>query len=129
MSLEEILQAEQSFVDAAARAKAAGFDAVTLHAAHDYLLAQFLSPLYNKRTDQYGGTLENRARMLIETIALCKKRLGSAVPVIVRISADEYVKGGRTIEESVELAKLLEQAGADAIDVTGCVPTGKEQTE
>lgn len=76
MSLEEILQAEQSFVDAAARAKAAGFDAVTLHAAHDYLLAQFLSPLYNKRTDQYDGTLENRARMLIETIALCKKGWG-----------------------------------------------------
>ncbi len=123
LTVPEIERIEEQFVEAACRAKTAGFDAVTLHAAHGYGLAQFLSPLYNKREDQYGGSLENRARIVTEIIHKCKKRLGRAYPVMVRYSIHEFCLGGTEITQAVQLAKLFERAGADALDLSSGVPS------
>ncbi|MBQ0026596.1 MAG: FAD-dependent oxidoreductase [Lachnospiraceae bacterium] len=122
-TVEEIHGVQNQFIKTAELAKYAGFDAVTLHATHGYLIAQFLSPLYNRRTDEYGGSVENRFRFLKEIIGGIKEKNGKNYPVIVRFSADEYIEGGRTIEESIELARLSEQAGADAIDISAAVPS------
>lgn len=122
LGIDGIGRIQKEFVDAAVRVKRAGFDAVTLHAAHGYLLAEFLSPLYNRRGDRYGGSLENRARFLLETVQQIREAVGPSFPVMVRYSATEWVKGGREIEESVELAKMMERAGVDALDLSSCVP-------
>ena len=100
----------------------AGFDAITLHGTHGYLIAEFLSPLYNKREDEYGGCLENRTRFLREIVEKCKRRLGNDYPIMVRISTDEYIEGGRTAGETIELAKEIEKMGIAAIDLSCCVP-------
>lgn len=119
LTKDEILDIEDKFVCAAVNAQHAGFDAITLHACHGYLLAEFLSPLYNKRNDEYGGSLENRCRFLIETVEKCRKALGRKFPIIIRLSGEEYIESGRKIEETCEIAKMLEKAGADAIDISG----------
>lgn len=118
MSTEEVRDMVKKFVKAAHRAKRAGYDGVELHAAHGYLLNNFLSPYTNKRTDEYGGTTENRARIVTEIIRGIRERLGGEYPVIVRFSVDEFVDGGLTIEESIRLARLFERAGASAIHVS-----------
>lgn len=123
MTVEEILHVEDQFVQTAEYAKLAGFDAVTYHATHGYLIAQFLSPLYNKRTDEYGGSFENRFRFLREIVEKTRAKLGDRFPVMVRFSADEYIEGGRTLQESVQLAKALEACGAAAIDISAAVPS------
>lgn len=122
LTIPEILDLEDKFAETVRNAKAAGADAVTLHGAHGYLIAEFLSPLYNRRTDGYGGPLENRARFLTEIIRKCKKAAGPRFPVIVRYSVDEFVKGGRETKESAKLAQILETAGADAIDLSAGIP-------
>lgn len=123
LSKEEILEIEDQFAETAYLAKMAGFDTITLHATHGYLIAQFLSPLYNKRTDEYGGSLENRTRFLREIVDKCKERLGNQYPIMVRLSTDEYIEGGRTIEETVEVAKEIEKMGVSALDLSCCVPS------
>lgn len=120
LDIEEIAAIQEQFVTAAERAKTAGFDAVTLHAAHGYLLAQFLSSLHNRRTDEYGGSLENRSRFLTEIIAKIKARLGRDFPVMVRFSVTEFVEGGRDLEESRRLAVILEKSGVAALDLSSC---------
>ncbi len=121
---KEIKQLEKQFVDAAERVKKAGCDGVELHASHGYLLQQFLSPNTNKRTDEYGGSLENRMRFLLNILRGVKERCGKDFPVIVRLTVDEcYDKIGKpgkgySLEEGVEIAKALEKNGADAIDVS-----------
>lgn len=122
LSKEKIVKIEEQFANAVVIAEKAGFDAVTLHGTHGYLIAQFLSPAYNKRNDEYGGCLENRARFLKEIVEKCRKRVGNGFPIMVRISADEYFKGGRTIDETVELAKIIENIGVDAIDLSCGLP-------
>lgn len=122
MSLERIREVQRAFVHTIANARMAGADAVTLHGAHGYLIAEFLSPLYNHRTDAYGGSLENRARFVTEIIEAVHREIDPRYPVIVRYSVDEYVTGGRTVEESAALAKLLEAAGAAAVDLSAGVP-------
>jgi len=122
LTVDEIHEIENRFVDAAIRAKTAGFDAITLHAAHGYGLAQFLTPLYNKRTDEYGGSLENRMQMLTEIIYKCRQALGKNYPIMVRYSINEYCEGGRDLEEAVAIAKLLEAAGVNAIDLSSGIP-------
>lgn len=122
MSIGRIREVQQAFVHTIANARMAGADAVTLHGAHGYLLAEFLSPLYNHRSDEYGGSLENRARFVTEIIKMVHEQLNPRFPVIVRYSVDEYVTGGRTVEESVKLAQILEAAGAAAIDLSAGVP-------
>ncbi len=123
LEAERIKEIQKQFAYSAMLAKKAGMDAITLHACHGYLIAEFLSPVFNKRTDKYGGSFENRCRFLLEIIKECRKQVGYAFPIMVRYSADEFIKGGRQIEESVELAKVLEEAGVDAIDLSASQPS------
>lgn len=117
LSIEEIEGVIDHFVEAAGRAKRAGFDAVQVHGANGYLLYQFLSPLTNKRTDRYGGSLEGRARIGIEIVQGIKKKMPD-LPVLYRISVDEYADGGVSPAEAVKVCAMLEKAGADCIDVS-----------
>ena len=112
------------FEAAARRAIAAGFRIIEIHAAHGYLLHEFLSPLSNQRTDRYGGNLENRARLLLEVAARLRALMSEDLPLFVRISATDWVEGGWDIEQSVQLAKWLKARGVDLIDVSsgGTVP-------
>lgn len=119
LTVEEIRELEQCYAAAAERAKKAGFDAVELHAGHGYLINQFLSPNSNKRRDQYGGELKNRARMLVETIGAVKEAVGDSFPVWCRINGDEpRIKGATTVRDAQEIAKLCQAAGTVAVDVS-----------
>lgn len=118
MTLEEVEDCEDQFAEAAYWTKIAGFDAITLHATHGYLMSQFLSPVYNKRKDEYGGSLENRLRFIKNVIDKTRARIGAKFPIMVRISSDEFFAGGIEIDEAVQIAMMLEQYGVDAIDVS-----------
>ncbi|MDR1712376.1 MAG: NADH:flavin oxidoreductase/NADH oxidase [Propionibacteriaceae bacterium] len=117
-TLADIAAIKQAFVDAAVRADHAGLDTIQLHAAHGYLLFQFLSPLCNKRTDEYGGDFAGRTRLLLETVAAVREVWPDSKPLMVRISASEWVDDGWSAEDSIELAKLLGGLGVDMIDVS-----------
>ncbi len=119
MSLQEIDQVVEAFGKAAARAKKAGFDGVQLHAAHGYLLSEFLSPFFNKRTDNYGGSIENRARILLEALQAVRNEVGEEYPVLVKINSEDFVEGGLTIGEMLEVCAMLDKAGVDAIEMSG----------
>jgi 2,4-dienoyl-CoA reductase-like NADH-dependent reductase (Old Yellow Enzyme family)/NADPH-dependent 2,4-dienoyl-CoA reductase/sulfur reductase-like enzyme len=118
MSIERINEVVSAFASAAVRARAAGFDAIEIHSAHGYLLNQFLSPFSNQRTDEYGGSEENRCRFVLEVILAARKAAGPDFPIIVRFSADELVSGGFDLEFTKRLAPRLVQAGADALHVS-----------
>lgn len=105
-----------AFAAAARRALRAGFDVVEIHAAHGYLLHEFLSPISNQRTDEYGGSFANRTRLLLAVTDAVRAAWPAEKPLFVRISASDWVEGGWTIDESVELAKLLKQHGVDLVD-------------
>ena len=105
----------EQFGDCARRAQQAGFDGVEVHGAHGYLVGAFASPFANKRCDEYGGTIQNRARFAVEIIRNIKQKCGADFPVLYRMSAVEYVPGGLEIEEAKVLAPLVEEAGADCI--------------
>jgi 2,4-dienoyl-CoA reductase-like NADH-dependent reductase (Old Yellow Enzyme family) len=108
----------KAFAAATRRALTAGFDLVEIHAAHGYLLNEFLSPLSNQRTDEYGGSFENRTRLLLEVVEAVRAAWPDHLPLSVRISATDWAEGGWTIEDSVRLAKVLRERGADIIDVS-----------
>ncbi|MGK7377712.1 NADPH dehydrogenase NamA [Planococcus sp. 1R117A] len=116
MTLEEIEETVQAFKDGAMRAKKAGFDLIELHAAHGYLINQFLSPLTNKRSDDYGGSSENRYRILRRVIDAVNEVWDG--PLFVRISAKDYAEGGMTPDQYVEMAQWMKQQGVDLIDVS-----------
>ncbi len=116
MTLNEIEQCINNFASAAKRAIDAGFKAIEIHAAHGYLLNEFLSPLSNKRNDIYGGSFENRTRLLLQVVEVTRKTIGEDMPLLVRISATDWVADGWTAEDSVNLALLLKNAGVDMID-------------
>ena len=118
MTVEEIKAVEKKFIDAAVRCKMAGYDGVELHGAHSYLLAEFFSPYFNKRTDEYGGSLENRMRIIAEIIAGIRKELGNDFPISVRICGDEMTPGMLTLEEGLEIGKYLEGLGIDVINIS-----------
>ena len=124
MTKDDIRKAIADFAAAAPRALAAGFEVVELHAAHGYLGHQFLSPLSNQRTDEYGGSFANRVRFVLETVAAVRDRWPEHLPLLVRISATDWAEGGWNVDESVELAKLLKAAGVDLVDCSsgGTVP-------
>ena len=116
---DEIATLIDQFANAAKRAQQAGFDAIEIHAGHGYLIANFLSPATNHRDDEYGGSLENRARLLIEIIHATRRACNDELPVLVRLDAMEYrIDGGITPDDFVAVAKLAEEAGAAAIDVS-----------
>jgi 2,4-dienoyl-CoA reductase-like NADH-dependent reductase (Old Yellow Enzyme family) len=106
------------FAAAARRAVAAGFDVLELHAAHGYLLHQFLSPLSNHRTDEFGGSLENRARLLLSVVAAVRAEVGESVPLMVRFSATDYATGGWTVQDTAVVAGWAAAEGADFFDIS-----------
>jgi 2,4-dienoyl-CoA reductase-like NADH-dependent reductase (Old Yellow Enzyme family) len=116
LSIEDIEKLKADFRSATERSLAAGYKVIELHAAHGYLIHQFFSPLSNTRTDQYGGSFENRIRFLLETLEAVQEIWPSENPLFVRISATDWAEGGWNAEDSVELAKILKEKGVDLID-------------
>ena len=121
ITVDEIQVVVRGFGEAARRVKEAGFDAVEIHGAHGYLINQFLSQNANQRTDSYGGSLVNRARLAIETVSEVKKRVGSAIPVFFRLNGEDYIEGGFTLKEAVGIAPWLVETGIDVIHVSAGV--------
>ena len=118
LTKNEIEELVRSFASAAKRAVAAGFDLVEIHAAHGYLIHQFLSPISNQRNDEYGGSFENRTRFILDIARAVRNAIPESMPLFTRISASDWLEGGWTIEDSVQLSKLLKEAGVDLIDVS-----------
>jgi len=116
LSIPEIQRVVLAFKQASERALAAGFQIVEIHAAHGYLLHEFLSPLSNKRTDQYGGSFENRTRVVCEVAAAIREVWPKALPLAIRISCTDWVEGGWDIDQSVDLARKLQPLGVDLVD-------------
>lgn len=127
LSTAEIENIIDDFKHAAIRAMKAGFKLIEIHAAHGYLINEFMSPLSNTRTDEYGGSFENRIRFLLQIIEEIQSVWPSTLPLFVRISASDWVEGGWTIADSVQLAHILKEKGIDAIDASsgGSVPYAK----
>jgi 2,4-dienoyl-CoA reductase-like NADH-dependent reductase (Old Yellow Enzyme family)/thioredoxin reductase len=119
MTIEEIREVVKAFGRAAKRAQTAGFDMVEIHACHGYLVSNFFSPYTNKRTDWYGGPLENRMRLLLDIVKEIKAQVGPDYPICARLSGTDYEPGGHTIEDTVELSKRLEARGVAAIHMSG----------
>ncbi len=119
MTLSDIHALVDAFGDAARRAQAAGYDAVQIHAAHGYLLSEFLSPLFNKRTDEYGGDVAGRSRLAVEVTAAVRAAVGPDYPVLVKMNSEDFVAGGSTVDDMLESAALIAAAGADAIELSG----------
>jgi 2,4-dienoyl-CoA reductase-like NADH-dependent reductase (Old Yellow Enzyme family) len=117
----------ESFVQAARRAREAGFDVVEIHAAHGYLLHQFLSPLANRREDSYGGSLENRARLPLQVVDALRAAWPAHLPLLVRISATDWAEGGWNADESVALCRMFREHGVDLVDVStgGMIPNAQ----
>lgn len=133
MDLADIQKVIRDFANAATRAKKAGYDGVEIHSAHSYLLNQFYSPLTNTRTDAYtGATLEGRIRLHLDVIEAVRQAVGTDYPVALRLGASDYMEGGTTIADSVQAAKVFEEAGIDLLDISGGMcryisPVSKEQ--
>lgn len=119
LGIKEIDELIQVYYDAAFRVKQAGFDAVEIHSAHGYLLNQFLSPLTNKRTDEYGGDVKGRIHIHMKVIEAVRSAVGEGFPILLRLGASDYREGGTTIEDSREAAQEFEKAGIDILDVSG----------
>ena len=119
LRVEEIEEIIEQFGEAARRAQEAGCDALQIHCAHmHHLLGSFLTPLYNKRTDAYGGSLAGRLRLPLEVVRRIRSKVGPGFPILIRISGDEFQPGGRNIQESQYIAPLLVEAGVDAIHIS-----------
>lgn len=119
MTGDDIQRITAAFGRGAALAQQAGFDAVQIHAAHGYLLSQFLSPYYNRREDGYGGSIENRARLALEVLAAVRQAVGNGYPVMVKLNADDFIDGGLTVTDMLRVAELLQEAGIDAMEISG----------
>lgn len=127
MTKEEIDYIVNAFASAAKRVKESGFDAVEIHGAHTYLINQFLSPYYNRRTDEYGGSFENRFRFLKEICTEVRKNVGDDFPIIVKLTATEFFDGGLTFEDTKKICIMLEKIGVNALEISGNVH-GKAKT-
>nr|ELR5041663.1 NADH:flavin oxidoreductase/NADH oxidase [Providencia stuartii]ELR5081303.1 NADH:flavin oxidoreductase/NADH oxidase [Providencia stuartii] len=127
LSQAQIAETVQQFVDAAKRAEYAGFDVIEIHAAHGYLLHQFLSPLSNQRQDEYGGSFENRSRLLIEVFRAVRQAVTPEIAVGIRISATDWVDGGWDLPEAIELTEQLEELGCDYMHVSSGGLSDKQQ--
>jgi 2,4-dienoyl-CoA reductase-like NADH-dependent reductase (Old Yellow Enzyme family)/thioredoxin reductase len=125
LTVGEIESVVDDFAEAVRRARDAGLDAIEIHAAHGYaMVGSFLSPFFNKRTDSYGGSLEGRLKFLLDILEATRARVGRDFPIIVRVSGDERRPGGRSVQETQFLARILEEAGVDAFEVSGgTIPT------
>ena len=121
---DEIKSIVSGFAAAAVRVKKAGFDGVQIHAAHSFLLSQFLSPYFNKRTDEYGGSLENRARLLLDVVEAVRSATGEQFAILVKINSIDNLEDGFSNEDMLEAGSLLERAGVDAIELSGGTAIG-----
>jgi 2,4-dienoyl-CoA reductase-like NADH-dependent reductase (Old Yellow Enzyme family) len=119
MTARDIGELAKAFGRAAGRAREAGFDGVEIHAAHGYLLSQFLSPVFNRRADDYGGSVGNRARALLEVLGEVRGALGDDYPVLGKMNSEDFLEGGLSLGDSVKVGKLLEEGGIDAIELSG----------
>ena len=119
LSAEEIEQIIDKFVAAAVRSKEAGFDGVEIHSAHGYLLNQFLSPLTNKRTDEYGGDIDGRIKIHLEIIRKIREKVGGDYPIFIRVGAGDYLDGGLSTDDSIYACKEFIKAGVDVLDISG----------
>jgi 2,4-dienoyl-CoA reductase-like NADH-dependent reductase (Old Yellow Enzyme family) len=119
MTRAEIHRVRDDFIQAGRRAKEAGFDGVQLHVAHGYLLSSFISPYTNRREDEWGGSLPNRARIVSEIVRGIKKSAGREFPVILKLNSSDFLPQGLNLEESIEIARLLEPDGIDGVEVSG----------
>lgn len=128
LSLQEITELVALFGQGASRAKEYGFDAVQIHASHGYLINQFLSPLTNRRSDTYGGEVECRCRFLMEVYRSVRNMVGKDFPVLVKLNGSDYLEGGLELEDAVYAARLLDDEGVDAIEVSGGTPASRDQT-
>jgi 2,4-dienoyl-CoA reductase-like NADH-dependent reductase (Old Yellow Enzyme family) len=124
LTAEAIRQIVLAFAEAATRAKNAGFDGVQIHSAHGYLLSQFLSPAFNCRTDEYGGSIENRARALMDVLRAVRSAVGSDYPVLVKMNGRDFIDNGLDLEDSLQVGRMLAQGGIDAIELSGGFLTG-----
>lgn len=124
MTIDNIREVVVAFADAARRAKAAGFDGVQIHSAHGYLLSQFLCPAFNRREDEYGGPIENRARIHLEILQAVRKVVGEELPVLIKLNCRDFSDNGLSPEESLKVARMLADAGLDAIELSGGLLTG-----
>jgi len=119
MTSDDIQTVTEAFARAAVRAREAGFDAIQLHAAHGYLLSQFLSPFFNKRKDDYGGAIENRGRLVVQVLKRVREAIGPDFPVFIKLNSEDFVPGGLTVEDMLQIAAMIEQGGIDAIEMSG----------
>jgi 2,4-dienoyl-CoA reductase-like NADH-dependent reductase (Old Yellow Enzyme family) len=126
MSLDEIAKVVLAFGKAAQRAYQAGFDGLQIHAAHGYLLSQSLSGHFNQRTDEYGGTIDNRARMLLEVLKEIRSQVGEDYPILVKLNCEDFIKDGLSLEDSLRVGELLEKNGIDAVEVSGGTRESKQ---
>ncbi len=124
MTIDYIRELVVAFGESARRAKAAGFDGVQIHSAHGYLLSQFLSPAFNRREDEYGGSIENRARIHLETYQAVRKAVGDEFPVLIKLNCQDFAENGLRSEESRTVGRMLAEAGLDAIELSGGLLTG-----
>lgn len=123
---EEVQRIVASYSNAAQRAHEAGFDGIEIHSAHGYFLSQFLSPAFNKRSDEYGGIIENRVRIHLMIYEAVRKVVGENYPIIIKINCEDFIDDGITVEDSLFVAKLLSERGFDAIEVSGgIIRTGR----
>ena len=127
LSKDEISDIVTAFGEGARRAKTWGFDAVQLHGAHGFLINQFLSPLTNRRTDEYGGSIENRSRFLLEVYRKVREAVGPEYPVLIKLNAADHLDGGLEIDDAVYAAKALAKLGIDAIEVSAGTPASGEK--
>lgn len=127
LSIEEIHDIITAFAEGARRAKAWSFDAVQLHGAHGFLINQFLSPLTNRRSDEYGGSVQNRSRFLLEVYQKVRDTVGADYPVLIKLNGSDNLPGGLEIEDAVHAAHALSEAGIDAIEVSAGTPASGEK--
>ena len=121
MTVSDIRELAAAFADAAGRARSAGFDGVQIHSAHGYLLNQFLSPAFNRRQDEYGGEIQNRARIHLEVYHAIRKTVGEDYPVLVKLNCQDFAENGLSLEDALQAGSMLADAGLDAIEVSGGV--------
>jgi 2,4-dienoyl-CoA reductase-like NADH-dependent reductase (Old Yellow Enzyme family) len=122
LSSDEIATIVKDFEKASHQAQKGGFDGVQIHAAHGYLLSQFLSPFYNRRRDRYGGSTENRARIVLEILKAIHRSVEREYPIFMKMNSEDFIEGGLSIDEMTKLARLFQEGGVDAIELSGGGP-------
>lgn len=123
---QDIRELVAAFADGAGRAKAAGFDGVQIHSAHGYLLSQFLSPVFNRRRDAYGGDIQNRSRIHMQVYKAIREAVGDDYPVLIKLNCSDFIDNGLTLEDSLQVGRLLAGIGLDAIELSGGLLTNSK---